>query len=56
MELYDSFLRTLAFVRRKLFSTALVLRDLETGNEVIITENLSHDQQASSAPGGVYPK
>eukprot|EP00002_Diphylleia_rotans_P030518 TRINITY_DN627_c0_g1_i1.p1 TRINITY_DN627_c0_g1~~TRINITY_DN627_c0_g1_i1.p1 ORF type:complete len:1120 (-),score=222.97 TRINITY_DN627_c0_g1_i1:83-3442(-) len=47
--------KTLAFIRRSLFSTALLLRDIESGDEIILLKDLSHDQQASSAPGGVYP-
>ena len=47
--------KLLAFVRRIRFESALVLRDLETGNERVLYSGLSTDQQESSASHGVYP-
>ncbi|KAI9293907.1 hypothetical protein K502DRAFT_293059 [Neoconidiobolus thromboides FSU 785] len=46
----------LAFVRKIEFNWGLVVRELETGNEKILWEGLSRDNQESSASNGVYPR
>jgi len=47
--------QTLAFIKRELFQTTLMLRNLTSGNEAQIF-NLNYlDQQESYAPCGVYP-
>eukprot|EP00735_Rhodelphis_limneticus_P002371 TRINITY_DN1321_c0_g1::TRINITY_DN1321_c0_g1_i1::g.20035::m.20035 TRINITY_DN1321_c0_g1::TRINITY_DN1321_c0_g1_i1::g.20035 ORF type:complete len:1153 (+),score=393.41,sp/Q3SGT4/TOLB_THIDA/27.36/5e-06,Amidohydro_5/PF13594.1/1e-11,Amidohydro_5/PF13594.1/5.1e+03,PD40/PF07676.7/1.3e+03,PD40/PF07676.7/1.7e+03,PD40/PF07676.7/2.8e+02,PD40/PF07676.7/0.00012,PD40/PF07676.7/24,PD40/PF07676.7/2.8e+03,PD40/PF07676.7/2.4,PD40/PF07676.7/2.4,PD40/PF07676.7/1.2e+04,PD40/PF07676.7/2.2e+03,PD40/PF07676.7/3.6e+03,Ami len=48
--------KTLAFVRRVMFSTTLVLQDLATGNEIILFDGLDHDLQACYAMAGTYPR
>lgn len=45
----------LAFIKRLYLKTVLVIRDLETGNEAILYDDLDFDQQESSAPAGTYP-
>ena len=45
----------LAFVRRTLFNNSLVILNLASGNERVVYHKLDFDQQASSAPSGVYP-
>lgn len=44
----------LAFVRRIRTKTALCIFDLKTGEEIILTDNLSKDQQEAWAIFGVY--
>lgn len=46
----------LAFVRKNEFKWALIVQDLESGDETIIWNNLSRDNQESFAPNGIYPK
>ena len=47
----------LAFIQRRMFNTSLVVKDLSTGNDVVLVGGggLSFDQQESSAPCGIYP-
>ena len=45
----------LAFIRRIEFDTVLMLRNLESGNEMILFRGLSIDQQGSYSPTGNYP-
>lgn len=47
--------RTLAFVARARFATALCVMDLETGRARRLCESLSPDQQETWAVFGVYP-
>jgi hypothetical protein len=47
--------KILAFIRRTLFDTSLMLHDLETGNEMQLLALNYQDQQESYAPCGVYP-
>jgi Tol biopolymer transport system component/imidazolonepropionase-like amidohydrolase len=47
--------KTLAFVRRVRLKTALMLRDLESGDERLLFDGLSKDQQETWATFGVYP-
>lgn len=47
--------KILAFIRRTLFTTSLMLRDLESGNEKQIFDLAYQDQQEAYAPCGVYP-
>ncbi len=47
--------KTLAFVRRVRTKTVLFLRNLETGREWPVYQNLSKDQQEAWAIFGVYP-
>ncbi|KAI9293269.1 hypothetical protein K502DRAFT_325401 [Neoconidiobolus thromboides FSU 785] len=46
----------LAFVRKVEFNWGLIVRELETGNEKILWEGLSRDNQESSASTGAYPR
>ena len=47
--------RSLAFVRRIRGKTHLMIRDLNTGSEHSIVDNLDHDLQETWAIHGVYP-
>ncbi|HET8864076.1 MAG TPA: amidohydrolase family protein [Gracilimonas sp.] len=46
---------TLAFIRRVRTKSVLFLRDLDTGREWPVYENMSKDQQEAWAISGVYP-
>ena len=49
--------QTLAFIQRRAFNSSLVIKNLSTGNEMVLVGGggLSFDQQESWAPCGVYP-
>lgn len=47
--------KTLALVRRVLWKTALILHDIESGTETLITDELSRDAQEGWCLFGVYP-
>ncbi len=47
--------RSLAFVRRVNYRTALVVRDLESGRDRVLDEGLDRDMQETWAVHGVYP-
>lgn len=44
----------LAFIKRTLFVTSLILHNLSNGNEVVLNSNLDFDQQESYAPAGIF--
>lgn len=44
----------LAFIKRIEYNTSLLIRDLDTGNELILYDQLSFDQQACYAPSGIF--
>ena len=46
---------TLAFIRRTLFQTSLMLRNMTSGNEIQLFNLNYQDQQESWAPCGVFP-
>ncbi|KXN73653.1 tricorn protease N-terminal domain-containing protein [Conidiobolus coronatus NRRL 28638] len=48
--------KKIAFVRKVEFKWALIVKDLETGDETNIWDGLSRDNQEASAPNGVYPR
>jgi imidazolonepropionase-like amidohydrolase/Tol biopolymer transport system component len=47
--------KTLAFIRRNRLKTVLYLREIETGKETPIYDNLTQDQQETWAVFGTYP-
>ena len=47
--------QSLAFVRRQRGKTQLMMKDLGTGKETILTDTLDHDLQETWAIHGVYP-
>ncbi|MFG0257513.1 MAG: amidohydrolase family protein [Phycisphaerales bacterium JB043] len=47
--------RWLAFIRRVDYKTSLFIRDLESGNEILLTDTLERDNQEAWAIHGVYP-
>ncbi|KXN73652.1 hypothetical protein CONCODRAFT_25049, partial [Conidiobolus coronatus NRRL 28638] len=48
--------KKLAFIRKHEFKWALIVKDLESGDETIVWDGLSRDNQESSAANGVYPR
>jgi imidazolonepropionase-like amidohydrolase/Tol biopolymer transport system component len=47
--------KTLAFIRRNRLKTVLYLREIETGKETPLYDNLTQDQQETWAVFGTYP-
>lgn len=46
--------KTLAYIKRTVFQTSLILYDFETGNEKILYDDLDWDQQEAYAPAGKF--
>ena len=45
----------LAFIRRVRLKSVLYISEIETGREIVLNENMSHDQQEAWCLFGVYP-